>query len=153
MDYKLAPELRLWNNGRITRMRSAEFLNQSCCQTEPDRIRLKVCWESDTVVKDICLRLEFSKSDGTKIGTACGFGIDKGEYRQNGEATVVLDASSLVSGRYETIINLFTVNEFGSHKNLDCVRGPDIELVGGRSDIVWDTRRWGSVRFPDMVTE
>lgn len=151
-DYRRHPELRVWD-GEIVRFVSAEFANRSCCQTEPDRIKLKIRWEADDVVEGICLRFEVRKPDGTRIGTACCFDIDKERNQRNGEATVVLDASSLIPGWYTSGFVLFAKNSFGSNTNLDCVRGLDFELIGGNSDIVWDASKWGSVRFPNMTLQ
>ena len=151
-DYRRNPELRT-SHGKVVRFLSAEFVNQSCRQTEPDRIKLKIRWEADSIVEGICLRFEVRGTDGTRIGTACCFGIDTQKNRRNGEATVVLDASSLVPGRYTSAFTLFTRNAFGSNMNLDCVRGLDFELIGGNSDIVWNKSKWGSVRFPNMTLE
>ena len=152
IDYQRNPELRL-SAGKVVRFLSAEFVNQSYYQTAPDKIRLKIRWEADSAVEDICLRFEVKKPDRTPIGTTCCFGVDGKKNQRNGEATVVLDASGLVPGKYTSGFVLFTKNAFGSNKNLDCVRGLDFELTGGSTDIVWDTRHWGSVRFPDMTLE
>lgn len=152
IDCQRNPELRLWD-GDIVRVLSSEFVNQSCRQTDPSNIGMIIRWEADRVVEDICLRFEVRKPDGMRIGTACCFNINAEKNQRNGEATVVLDASSLVPGRYTSVLTLFTKNAFGSNKNLDCVRGLDFELMGGNSDLVWDARKWGSVRFPDMTLE
>lgn len=152
LDYQRSPELRLWD-GKDLRFLSAEFVNQSCRQTDPSRIKLKIRWEADRAVEDICLRFEVRNPDGTRVGTVCGFGINADKNQRIGEATVVLDASSLVPGKYASVLTLFTKNAFGSNRNLDCVRGLDFELTGGKTDLVWDSRHWGSVRFPDMTQE
>ena len=151
-DYLRNPELRMWN-GEMLRFLSAEFVNKSCRQAEPGGIRLRIRWEADRIVEGICLRFEVRRPDGTRIGTACCFDIDREKDRRYGEATVTLDASSLVPGKYTSVFTLFTRNGFGSTGNLDCVRGLDFELIGGNSNIVWDSARWGSVRFPDMTLE
>ena len=152
IDYQRSPELHL-SAGKVVRFLSAEFVNQSYIQTAPDKIRLKIRWEADSAVENICLRFEVKKPDRTPLGTACCFGVDTEKNRQNGEATVVLDASALVPGRYMSHFVLFTKNSFGTNRNLDCVRGLDFELTGGSSDIVWDTKHWGNIRFPDMAVE
>lgn len=152
IDCRRNPELRLWN-GEVVRVVSSEFVNQSCSQTEPDNIKMKIRWEADQIVGNICLRFEVRKPDGMRIGTACCFNLDAGKNQRNSEATVVLDASSLAPGKYTSVFTLFTKNAFGSNRNLDCVRGLDFELIGGNSDLVWNADKWGSVRFPDMTLE
>ncbi|MBQ1770772.1 MAG: ABC transporter ATP-binding protein [Clostridia bacterium] len=154
INYQSSPELRVGKRGgKLVRFLSAEFVNQSYYQTEPDKIRLKIRWEADSAAEDICLRFEVKKPDGTPIGTACCFDINTEKNRQNGGATVVLDASGLVPGRYMSHFVLFTKNSFGSNKTLDVVRGLDFELTGGSSDIVWNSQHWGNIRFPDMELE
>lgn len=154
IDYQRSPEQRMWKRGgEIVRFLSAEFVSQNCRQTEPDKIKLKIRWEADRIVEDICLRFEVRKPDDTRIGTACCFGINAEKNQCGGEATLVVDASGLVSGKYTSVFVLFTKDAFGSNKDLDVVRGLDFELIGGKTDLVWNNMRWGSVRFPNVMLE
>ena len=151
-DYQIQPELR-WSAGNVARILSAEFVNKSCRQSEPKRIKIKIHWQADRFIDNICLRFEVRNSDRTPVGTACYYDLNKEKDKLSGAATVVLDASCLVPGRYTSNYTLFTKDSFGSNMDLDCVRGLDFELIDGSADILWNTRKWGSVRFSDMTLE
>ena len=152
IDYQRHPELR-WSYGQVVRIRSVEFVNQSYFQVASSKIRMRIRWQSERHVDNVCLRVEVKKPDRTIIGTACDFGINAREDELGEEATFVLDASGLVPGGYTSNYILFTTDSLGSNMTLDCVRGLDFELVGSDSGFIWNPVSWGHIRFPDLVLE
>ncbi len=117
-------------------------------------IRFKLKWFSlrEEEVMYMCIPVKYA--DGTPVGLAqsCAF-RNSGENTEN-EGIFELDLSNLADGKYYFHIDMYSVNQFGTHNSWDNTSGQKIyiEIKNDLKDkIEWHRNSWGSVMLSEIT--
>ena len=148
LDYEKNPTLRFGSGDRLTIL-SAEYIEHNY-RFNKNTMKIKIKWEANCDIEDVCLRIELRKPDRSIIGTACIINFCSVKKGQRQEAVFLLDISSLVPGRYSSTYTFFQKGAFGANINLDNVQGLNFETIRCSDDLIWDLKHWGNIRFPDI---
>ena len=148
IDFTTVPRLQWLYNTRI-RCLSAEYIGKKTISfVDDEKILLKLRWYNEQNIENLCLRFEIKQLDRTPIATSICCDFYSGKQGEYGEATIQIDISMLVPGKYTTNYTFFVQNSVGGNVNVDCVEG----LYINRSlteNIVWDYQHWGFINMPD----
>jgi lipopolysaccharide transport system ATP-binding protein len=122
---------------------------------DTETMKLKCSITVQNPVQDVCFRLTLRTSEDVSVGTLW---TSKQDFTTAGDADVMLefDLSSVPKGKLNANIGFYQITDGGAFVMLDHVnRAFTIEINqeprGG--SIVWDTRYWGYIRFPDVDVE
>lgn len=142
----------LWLQRDEVRLQSATYVGKDeAVFWEDEKIRLHFDWLYAADVVDLCLRVEILDSVENPVCASFLHNFTSGDAGQRGEVTVDVDISWLREGKYKTIYTLFVKDTDGESVDLDCINGLNFEkrMITERK-IVWHTKSWGSIEFPDL---
>ena len=111
---------------------------------------IRICWQNEKLVKNLCLRIEILQLDRSPIGTALLYDFYSGNPGEQAECTVRLSTPSLVPGKYTMTCTFFLKNEFGTNTDVECVHGLYFNVIEANEKIMWNHRAWGNIEFPEL---
>jgi len=147
IDYTEIPRLQ-WLGPTSVRTLYAEYIGKTdiaFSHGEPMNIRIE--WENEADVRELCLRVEIKRADRTAIGFNWLEAFYSGKAGEHGSFSVQVDLSTLVSGKYTTSYTFFFKGMYGEEKVADCVDGLNFTLKDEEA-LLWNRSAWGEVLFP-----
>lgn len=152
IDYSNIPRLSWLSNPQIKTIK-AEYQGKNDVLFRHDELmRIKIDWQNEYDINNLCIRVEILKPDRTPISTALSNPFYSGKKGEHGSAIVCVDISSLVPDKYTMNYTFFYKDEFGSHMVVDCVHGLYFEIIG-ENNILWNSKMWGNIMLPEIVIE
>ena len=152
IDYNNIPRLKWLENTKIRTCRAEYTGKDSINYTESEKMHLKLEWENEQDINDLCLRIEILKADRTPIGTGFIFNFYSGKKGEKACAGITLDINNLAPGKYATNYTFFQKNEYGTNINVDCVHGLYFS-ISPKKEIVWDVKQWGQWQINNIELE
>lgn len=142
-------------HGSLFRVNSFEF----CGKQEPsyfadEKVRFKISWEAMAKLEK--LRLSFTMldaDDGRVVGMTQSDPFASVEAGNKGESILEFDGSNLAEARYYFEIDVYSLNEFGTHCSYDhptqkicfeILRDPKV------ISLTWQKKYWGNVMLNRM---
>lgn len=156
MDYSVRKnydniETPPWITRDDVRLISAEYVGKTDCSfegEEPLKIRLK--WKNNCDVKNLNARFVVYSSDDTRLCASFAYDFYSGKAGDIAEADFLINISVLAPGDYQCYYVLFLSNEFGTHVDVEYVRGLDFSVKENvkPGELAWRSNIWGKVRLP-----
>ena len=116
-------------------------------------INLSLIVEVFEKISNLCCRIELSGFDDTYIGTS--FMNDPCNYVDTGNVMINMRTSfkGLVPGRYNALLVIYEINEWGGYTDLDAIKDAfmfEIADVDNSLGINWNSYSWGKIKFDDI---
>ncbi len=137
-------------------MLSADFEGREKCFFDLGKeIPLLLRWRAEEDLDDVRLRMTLVRPDGTPVGTAASVSLGSVMKDQTVENAVSVGFPGLVQGKYMLTLSLYQSDSSGASTSLDEVRDCFVMKFLNNLDsenlLRWNSRTWGSIRFPDIV--
>lgn len=121
-----------------------------------EKIKIKLNWRSNQVLKNVRLRTLVTSADGIPVGLAGSESI--GDYGKGDFTTkMIFEFTNLVAGKYYLTMTLYQSDEVGNSLLLDTleqfVSFEILEDPNHENKLDWISKYWGNIRFPDAVVE
>lgn len=113
-------------------------------------ILFELCVDAVRDFNDLRFRLELRNDAGNPVGTMPNISLGAVSAGERTTFLMDFDSSALTRGKYKADLVLFEISELGYSYDQDLVLpafGFEIEEDEG---IVWNTTKWGNIRFPDI---
>lgn len=118
---------------------------------EPLRFLLRV--HTKRAYTNLRLRIELRYGDDTPVGTMPNVPLGEFSANETREAIVQWVPTGLTNGNYRTDLVLFEIDEFGNSFDEELLLPAFRFEINDFSDIIWNPRTWGHIRFPDARVE
>ena len=137
-------------------MLSADFEGREKCFFDLGKeIPLLLRWRAEEDLDDVRLRMTLVRPDGTPVGTAASVSLGSVMKDQTVENAVSVGFPGLVQGKYMLTLSLYQSDSSGASILLDEVRDcfvmKFLNNLDSENRLRWNSRAWGSIRFPDIV--
>ena len=157
---------REWSEGQVefdlreTRTRSPYFPGnakvtwlklmdkETAVYSSGEMVRMQIRVETKREYKDLRLRIELRYSDDSPVGTMPNVSLGYCDVGQR-EYEVEFTPMNLTNGKYRVDMVLFEIDDFGNSYDEELLLPACYFEVQQPEDIVWNTRTWGHIRFPD----
>lgn len=141
-----------WLSRNDVRLLKAEYIetNQNIF-SEEDEFKLYIKWVNNTVIKNLCFRIEICNDMDVPVATAAIMDFYHGEAKNVGEAIVQMDLSMIACGEYHTNYTFYYVGYYKETIDLDCVHGLDFVKKNKSERLKWVSKAFGSISLPDLV--
>ncbi len=156
MDYNISKnyenvETPPWITKNDVKLISAEYVDKKTCSfenEEPLRIRLR--WKNNCDINNLNARFVVYSSDDTRICASFAYDFYSGKVGDISQADFLINISALAPGDYQCYYVLFIANEFGTHIDVEYVRGLDFSVNENTTpgELVWRPNIWGKVKLP-----
>ena len=151
VDLKKVKRFRSVRHMRAASFESVEFPNKTenvFSSKDTETVRLVIHAEKD--IRDAKLRFGYYDLYERKV--ASGLCIDAGDLHR-GENELVLGVcfEGLTPGTYRAELILFTSNELGSVHEQDIVPEAFHLEIEDKTEVEWNTLKWGAVRLRNMI--
>ncbi len=156
MDYNTSKnyedvETPPWITKNDVKLLSAEYVDRKNCSfesEEPLRIRLK--WRNNCNINNLNARFVVYSSDDTRVCASFAYDFYSGKADEISQAEFLIDISALAPGDYQCYYVLFVANEFGTHIDIEYVRGLDFSVIENLNpgELAWRSNIWGKVKLP-----
>lgn len=156
MDYSTSKnyediETPPWITRNDIKLLSARYVDKKNCSFEsgePLRIRLK--WKNNSDINNLNTRFVVYSSDDTRVCTSFAYNYYSGKAGDNAQADFLVDISALAPGDYQCYYVMFIANEFGTHIDIEYVKGLDFSVTENTKpgELAWRANIWGKVRLP-----
>ena len=112
--------------------------------------------EAKKEVRNLCVRLEIRATDGTSVGA--GFLHDFESLKKGEQKSLCLtaDFGGLVPGKYQGLLVLYEVNEWGTYNDLDAIYPAfffEVRDTEKKLQINWNNSTWGKMKFSNLKYE
>ncbi len=136
---------------RICRVRFRD--KRDCTFTVGEPMTIDFDLRYNRKLENLGLRFEILNHMEQPIATSVTFDVPtfgEGEIRK---LSFQYRLNELVPGEYRSCFTLFTKNQFGTNRDIDCVTGLQfmVEESNCGNLIEWNTRRWSSIKLPDAI--
>lgn len=156
MDYNTSKnyeniETPPWITRNDVKLISAEYVDKKSCSFEsgePLRIRLK--WKNNFDINNLNARFVIYSSDDTRVCASFAYNFHSGKAGEISQADFLIDISALAPGDYQCYYVMFIANEFGTHLDIEYVKGLDFSVKENikPGELAWRPNIWGKVRLP-----
>jgi len=113
-------------------------------------LRFKLDVLSRKTFDNIRFRFELRNLDGSPVGTSPNTPLGSMEIGEEKTFSLGFDTSWLTVGKYSADFVLFELNEYGVCRDHDLVLNTFRFEIQENSEIVWNKKNWGHIRFPEV---
>lgn len=120
---------------------------------EPIVFDLKL--HANSVLKNLCIRMEIRSLDESSVGTSVFQNIDT-VLQGNSTFRCTFAPSGLVPGMYQTLMVIYQVDQSGAYLDLDAIYPTftfEVKDSSNQMKILWKYSTWGKIKFPDLQCE
>ena len=140
-----------WITRNDVKLISAEYVDKKNCSFEsgePLRIRLK--WKNNFDINNLNARFVIYSSDDTRVCASFAYNFHSGKAGGISQSDFLIDISALAPGDYQCYYVMFISNEFGTHIDVEYVRGLDFSVKENikPGELSWRPNIWGKVKLP-----
>ena len=136
------------------KMQSIQLLDKeeavySMYEEIPFLLRVK----SNKDVKQLCVRFEVRAVDGTSVGASILHNFTALMMDEERDIKLIADFEGLVPGKYQALLVVYEVNEWGTYDDLDAIYPAFIFEVRDSNQelgINWNNSNWGKIKFKDL---
>ena len=159
MDYSVSKnyeciETPSWITRNDVKILSAEYVDKKNCSFENDEpLNIRLKWKNNCNINNLNARFVVYSSDDTKVCASFTYNFYSGKAGDISQADFSIDISALAPGDYQCYYVLFLANEFGTHIDVEYVRGLDFSVTETTSpgELSWRPNIWGKVKLPKAM--
>jgi len=136
--------------GQKVFVESFTFLGKDASVYSPkEKMRFAIRWRAHRSMENIRIRLEILFADSTPAGMTESKAFKNAVAGEVYDSEFEFDISNIAAGRYYFKIDVFTMNEFGTHSSIDHPLRYvyfDIE-EDNRDSLIWQHSYWGHIKL------
>lgn len=144
------------DHGRMVHVEKFEFLQtENAVYTENEKIRARITWKGIGAIEGLRVYFIITCLDGQSVGTAKSEILGNSREGERDFADIEMEFTNLVPGSYYFMIDVMTMNEFGTHCSYDRPNQKIFfEIKNAEEDcsFEWKTRYMGHIEFDDIKT-
>lgn len=156
MDYNTSKnyedvETPSWITRNDVKLISAEYVDKKNCSFESEEpLRIRLRWKNNCDINNLNARFVVYSSDDTRICASFAYNFYSGKADDVSQADFLINISALAPGDYQCYYVLFIANEFGTHIDVEYVRGLDFSVNENLNpgELAWRSNIWGKVKLP-----
>lgn len=118
-----------------------------------EKIKFMIRIHTRMAFSDLRLRVEVLYGDDAPVGTMPSMSLGELGESETREFYVEFDPIGLTSGKYRVDLILFEMDEFGAIYDHELLLPAFRVEIKETTDINWNSRNWGHIRFPDVLVE
>lgn len=138
------------------KMLSADFEGRETCVFDlGDDIPFSLRWRAERDLEDVRLRIMLARFDRTPVGVAASVSLGNAKQGQEVESLLTVRFPGIVQGNYIVTFSLYQSDSSGKSMVIDTL--PDccpmrfMNRLDAENLLLWSSRAWGSIRFPDIT--
>ena len=156
MDYNTSKnyedvETPPWITKNDVKILSAEYVDKKDCSFEcGDSLKFRLKWKNNNDINNLNARFVVYSSDDTRVCASFAYDFYSGKADEISQADFLIDISVLAPGDYQCYYVMFIANEFGTHVDVEYVKGLDFSVKENLNpgELSWRSNIWGKVKLP-----
>lgn len=140
-----------WITRNDVKLISAEYVDKKNCSFESEEpLRIRLRWKNNCDINNLNARFVVYSSDDTRVCASFAYNFYSGKADDISQAVFSINVSALAPGDYQCYYVLFIANEFGTHIDVEYVRGLDFSVKENITpgELAWRSNIWGKVKLP-----
>lgn len=117
------------------------------------KLHYELYLQASKKLSQVGYRTRLTAADGTSVSVLLAPKLINCFAGEELRIPIEADVSSLVPGRYNLTLSLYTVNEYGGWNFYDIVDGVTFEvenILGFNENMTWDPYYWGYIKLPEL---
>lgn len=149
-DFTKSPN-RIEHSQSKAKIKTLKLLNKEDARYKSgEGIAYELTVDAERKIVNLHYRMEFVYSDDIPVGVVPDVSLGAMGEGEEKTFTLEFDSTFLTQGKYSVRMVLFEIDEFGNSFDQDLLSPAFVFQIEDEEKIVWNTNKWGHVKFPDI---